>query len=696
MRLGERKTAGARAASCATLVLVLAVCAGDARGGRRGASGAGAAERAPLWPALATAPLAGPLDVAGGFCEYRHGHFHAGFDLGTARRVGRRVLAPLPGTILRVRASGVGYGRSLYLQADDGRLLVFGHLDAYVEPLAAYVRAAQDSAGGYEQDLWPEAGRFRFRAGETLAWSGESGAGGPHLHFEIRRGDMAYHPRRAGLVVPDTAPPTLTDLTLEPLDADSRVAGSAGPRTFALARRDTLEVIGRVRAIVGARDGVWSGVDRMVPWEVGMEWAGERVTCRFDSVSWATDMEQGDLVYDAGRVLDSKGIVLWARAGFRPRALITDAPRASEAGTIRVRRGDPPRRLRLWARDLDGGRCERQVILRPSRDSRLRVSAPPSRAGVSSGETSGESSGESWADPPLGFTALPGGAVRLLLPTAHAKGSLEFEWGGHSRRASLCDDGWSAVFPAGAPDSDRVEIGWSGTSAGAGHRRRGMVQAWHVLPERATELHEREGARTLKIPAGALFEDATLVTFAIPIEPAGELEPLGDAWRVEPERLPLQRSVVLSVPPAPPGTSRRGVGLYRRSEGEWQWIGGADDSSARAFSATTRQLGAFALFRDSRAPRVARWTVAGDTSALPYSRWALEATLEEEGSGISARDSWIEVDGRRVPTEWDPEAGCLRWRPAAAPSSGDHRARIVAADRAGNVTSHAAEFSVRR
>jgi len=621
--------------------------------------------------------------VAGGFCEYRQGHFHAGFDLSTGRHVGRPVLAPLPGSVERVRASGVGYGRSVYLRADDGRLLVFGHLDAYVEPLASYMRAAQDSAGVYEQDLWPAAGRFRFRAGEVLAWSGESGSGGPHLHFEIRRGDMAYHPQRAGLVVRDTSPPSLRELTLEPLDSDSWVAGSAGPRTFRFDRPETLDVLGRVRAVVGARDGIWSGVDRMVPWEIGMEWAGERVMCRFDSVSWATDMEQGDLVYDAGRVLDSKGIVLWARAGFRPRAIITDAPRTVEAGTIHVRRGDPPRLLTVWARDVSGGRCERQVWLRPSREDHLEASTPLERPS------------EPFGDPPLVFAALPGCAVRLTLPASRAPGEVRFDWGARSRRVSRSDDGWSAVFRAGARDSGGVGIGWSAASHTGPQLRRGMVQAWHGSPAQPLELRERSGARSVQIPAGALFEDATLVAFAIPLEPAGELEPLGDAWRVEPERLPLERAVLVSAPVAP-GTALRGVGLYRRSEGEWQWLGAAEDSTAHALSATSRQLGAFALFRDTRAPRVTRFTVARDSSALPYSRWALEATLDENGSGVSARDSWIEVDGHRVPTEWDPEAGCLRWRPAVPPAAGGHHARIVAADRAGNVTSQAADFSVQR
>jgi hypothetical protein len=88
--------------------------------------------------------------------------------------------------------------------------------------------------------------------------------------------------------------------------------------------------------------------------------------------------------------------------------------------------------------------------------------------------------------------------------------------------------------------------------------------------------------------------------------------------------------------------------------------------------------------------------VARDSSALAYSRWALEATLDEDGSGMSGARVVVEVDGHRWPTEWDPEAGCLRWRPAAPPASGGHHARIAAADRAGQCDEHAAEFIVQR
>ena len=163
--------------------------------------GAGAAELAPLAPVFPAAPLDTPLVMTGKFGERRARHFHAGLDLSVGGVVGKPVRAPMDGWIERVRAQGVGYGRSLYLRTTDDRLVVLGHLDAFAEPVASFVAAIQDSSGQYEQDLWPPKERFRVRAGELLAWAGRSGTGTPHLHIEVRRGDLALNPVRAGIPV---------------------------------------------------------------------------------------------------------------------------------------------------------------------------------------------------------------------------------------------------------------------------------------------------------------------------------------------------------------------------------------------------------------------------------------------------------------------------------------------------------------
>ncbi|NOT34185.1 MAG: M23 family metallopeptidase [Candidatus Eisenbacteria bacterium] len=326
-----------------------------------------AGERAiPFDAPLGRAPLDTPLTVTGGFGEFRIGHFHAGLDFGTGRRVGAPVYAPLDGYIERVRTSGVGYGRSLYLRTRDGRTIQFGHLDAFTDPIALYAATAQESSGQYEQDLWPEANRFAVKTGDRIAWTGQSGAGGPHMHFEIRRGDVAYNPFLAGLRVNDATQPSLVSVTLAPLDDSSHVEGVSAPRTFALrAAGDTIAVRGRLRVVIAARDGVWEGVDRMVPWLVRMEWGERWVECRMDSISWATEMNESDFLYDNGRIVGDKGIVLWAAAGFRPRFIRASEPPGREVGTLEVPPGSEPLRVRLLARDVSGNQTSRWILLRP-------------------------------------------------------------------------------------------------------------------------------------------------------------------------------------------------------------------------------------------------------------------------------------------------------------------------------------------
>ncbi len=574
-----------------------------------------------FFPPLAHAPLDPPLAITGGFGEYRVGHFHAGVDLGTGGRVGKPVYAPLSGRVERVRASGVGYGRSIYIRARDGRLLQLGHLDAFEEPLASWVAVAQESSGQYEQDLWPDASRFPVRAGQRVAWSGQSGAGGPHLHFEIRRGDMALNPLRAGLRIADPLPPTLVSLTLQPLDDTTRVGGEASPASmpsfapYKVALRAPVEsvyVSGSVRAVVGARDGTWRGVDRMVPWSVEEEWDGRRVACRFDSISWATDMPEGDYVFDVGRVVGDKGIVLWAPARFRPRVIVADAPLDEAAGTITVHRGDPPRRLILIARDLGGNAVKRTVVL-----------SPWDRA--------------SGAGPAL--------RPRRPHESAFTAGELE-----RTRFSHLV--AFEAVVPG---EQGLPAFRWT-------------------------------------IPRDGLFEPAVFLAESLgAMRGTRELVPLGLAYALHPIMTPMRGAMRVGIS-APPQPVPRGTALYRDQGDGWEWVGAAFDSARNLIGGDTRRLGAFALFADTLGPRIAPLAPAAHAVPAPYNRWALEARLTEEGSGVDARASGFEVDGARVPSEWDAEEQTLRWRPHHAPSKGTHRFTVFAHDRAGNAALRSGTF----
>ena len=666
--------------------------AADTAGTSLGVAGAasaksGAGTRAPSFFAkLAVPPLAPPLTINGGFGEYRPGHFHAGVDLGTGERVGKPVRAPLPGYIARVRTSGVGYGRSLYLQALDGRLLQFGHLDAFTEPLAKYVAAVQESSGQYEQDLWLEKGRYAVQAGDSIAWTGESGAGGPHLHFEVRRGDMAYNPFRAGLDVRDVTSPTLTTLTLEPLDDSSFVARCAAPYTMRLgARRETLVVQGRVRAEVDGFDGAGNAARRIVPWSLSAEYGGRIIECRFDSLSWATDMAESDYLFDAGRIVGDRGVVLWAPAGFRPRAIVTDAPPGEDAGTIVVRPGDPPRALRIVARDVAGLRTTRIVVLRGPRAS---------ERGPDTTRTARRATPVAEAER-FEFASLPRGYWRVIYRGARpGSGGVVFESSAGGGVASTRGTDWAIVLPRAALGGlwrvsarDEHGVSWFEPGPplmfGAGESEPGADAG----PGIASEFR-------WSLPPGARFEPGALAMNVRPATEAApaELAPVAITGRIEPAALPLRRPVHVVQPLSGTGDLAR-VGLYRKDPDGWSFLA-AIPAGAKSIETDSRRLGTFALFADTLAPRISAFAPARKPAPGPYSRWALEARVSEDGSGVDARATFFEVDGVRAASEWDAENRTLRWRPRVPPASGTHRFTVTATDRAGNIGRGSGSFVI--
>jgi hypothetical protein len=412
-----------------------------------------------------------------------------------------------------------------------------------------------------------------------------------------------------------------------------------------------------------------NGTEDTVPWSVGIEWDGRRTECRFDSISWATDMPEEEYVYDSERVTGGKGLLLWAPVGFRPRVLRADAPAGEEAGTITIRPGDPPRALEVWARDLGGGAASRRVVLRPA--------AVPSPAIPAwwRGE-------EPWSGSSVSFASLPGGFLRLTVPAASAKDGLDLQLGAEARHATRAPGGWSATFAvpeSAAARTVRLPLAVRGA-------RGGFVWARRERSLGGFELADATGNLRVAFAPGALFEDATVLAYTHPPTDASGLIALGDSWQVEPSRHPLRVPARVSLA-APTGTPLDRVGLYRLDSGGWSWIGADRDSIAGAVAGNSWRLGRFGLFRDEVGPRVTLMKPpARRARARPYSRWAVEASVVEDGSGIDARSSWLEVDGRRVPTEWDPEAGRLRWRPARPPGRGMHAVLIVATDRSGNQT----------
>lgn len=199
-----------------------------------------------LFAGPACAALLWPLEVPGvllsSFGEYRYDHLHAGIDISTGGGTGYKVLAADSGAVFRLKVEWRGYGRALYLRHPNGRVTVYGHLERYEDAILGLERRVarrQAEAGSrYPGDIYLNP-PVRVRRGQVIAYSGESGVGLPHLHFEVRdRGDAPLNPFDAGLPRPsDRRLPVLESLTITSASPETLIDGEAREEVYPLTPR---------------------------------------------------------------------------------------------------------------------------------------------------------------------------------------------------------------------------------------------------------------------------------------------------------------------------------------------------------------------------------------------------------------------------------------------------------------------------
>jgi hypothetical protein len=611
-------------------------------------------------------PLPDQRGVSATFGEYREGHLHTGIDLRTGGIDGLPVVAAASGRVVRMRSTRRGYGNVLYVEHDGGWVTVYAHLERFADgPLSRLLDDARARRGRYPDEIAVD-GSLRVAAGEVIAYSGESGAGLPHLHFELRDPDgEPVNPLRYLTAFGDREAPRLRRIRWLPVDATSRIDGDFRSRVDDLPDRHDPppRLAGRIAVEVEADDRLTSD-NRCGLYEVGMEIGGRPIyRIRFDRLRFDRVPFSG-LLYDLpGSALAPLHFLykLHREAGNDLGPVVADGDGVLDTGSL----PDGRHRLTVYAADARGQRSSSEVEVEVANDVRV----VPAAIRTTSGEGRVELR---QVDATLVCRMRPGdrplGEPRLRIQidgSEVAAPPLEL----------TADGDYLATFPL-TPGVGRRADAWV-----PGIRSRASIPLAWVSPESVA--NHSYGPFELYFPAGAVFAPAGVALRSVDLPEADRLPRRAGPVAVTPSGRVL-RAAATATFRLPEAEDGQRLGIYRWSpaSGAWSYVGGHWDPEDHTLSAGIRDFATLAVLEDRWVPRVVdsrpRDGAQGEWPEIAY------IAVEERGEGIDEQACRVELDGVSLPFEYDPDRHWLRLAPGGSLAAGEHRLTVTVADEAGN------------
>lgn len=567
------------------------------------------------------------------FGETRSAHFHAGLDIKTWGQEGYRVFASRDGILHRLLITERGYGKAIYLQHADSSYTVYAHLQRFNDNFQHIADSIRMQDHSFEMDEALSSQQIKVKQGDVIGYTGSTGIGPPHLHFEIR--DASNNPINAltkGLEVKDEIPPVFSSLIVEPLSHQSRVNGSAKSLSKRAQKKDgsfdfgTISISGEA----GLAVNVYDQAD-----EVYNAYAVYSLTLMHESDTLFHQLlNEIDFEYESEMFLDRIAPFGSARRGHQrlygkeghnnPFYLI------EKQGAILTPPEVTSANYTIIASDYFGNRSTATIKIVPDStvsDKPISMTSPPDAWYWH----------EDWVSPDL------------MNSIDLKKGFGGFPW-----------------------DTDQ-EIMLSDSSVSkAKHSAR-------ISPETQVSLKHPSQRMQLYFPKNSVFDTlSTLYSY--------DLKNDTIALSIHPQMLPLKQKFGVQFYLGDHYKKGNKYRLFRKrsSNGSLSYV--ESELKGRSVLGYPSEMGEFVIIPDNDPPEVTNFRV----HQTDYGMWQIRADVEDSLSGINSESAQFKVNGVRGIAEYDYEEEIITYyHPDFKPIS-ENKVLLIIEDKAGNK----AEFEV--
>jgi hypothetical protein len=616
------------------------------------------------------------------FADFRGTHFHSGIDVRTWGRTGFPVIAEADGYISRIGVSTRGFGLALYVNHKDGTMRVYAHLEKFNPEIQKYARANQYSERSYSVQLYPISSELPFSKGDTLCYTGESGVGFPHLHYEYRNvNQQTINPFVKGLRgVKDTKAPTIFSISLRPMDTASRVDGVYSACVYPLIRvkGDTFSTI--------AMPKIWGKIGVGIHETDGADAAPNRFNARtlrlfvkdelcFETIRdsfYFDETRQVDLDYDLALNVDGKGAhaSLYADEGNRLSFYGGRKKRDGilEFGAVPLRFPIGEYNIRVEAVDYWGNTAVGQMVVKvdsfPQGKSGLESSI--FKTEVNNFQFSTERGVLLFKAPNSNYPPVVALSFRGIRDTVILHGKSANGWQGHILPSY---NGVGILNIRAVGNNDTEHVLWN-------------APVLFVKTGESATLKSNDEQAVLNINVGDMPHSQAMWfdLIAVPKKSKEICFISSKGYTLMPTSVYTDKNINVSLV----SERRKRAALYTLdSKGKWSFLSSSYDTILRAYTGKIRRPSTIAIGIDSTPPLIK--VMAGKGQVLKIS---------DQGSGIGSDRSIVAyINGRWALTEYDFESDIVKVELPDSLTKGKHILKIHAEDRAGNVSNKTVTFS---